>query len=114
MPRSWHALQKRNKDPCVTEPFFHKPVLLDEVLVALAPGSGGRYVDGTVGAAGHAAAILKASSPDGWLFGCDRDAAALLAASERLAEFEGRFELRRANFSEMADWIPPDSCDGVL
>ena len=33
----------------------------------------------------------------------------------RLAEkFAGRFEIRRGNFSELADWIPAESCDGVL
>ena len=33
---------------------------------------------------------------------------------ERLAEFAGRFELRQGNFAELADWVPPGSCDGVL
>jgi len=69
--------------------FIHKPVLLTEVLAALKPRDGGRYADGTLGGAGHAAAILGASSPTGWLYGSDRDGAALQAARTRLAEFEG-------------------------
>src|SRR5206468_6730764 len=85
-----------------------------EALEALRPQPSGRYADGTVGGAGHAAAILAASSPTGWLFGCDRDGAAIEAARERLAEFAGRFELRRANFSSLAEWVPAGSCDGVL
>jgi 16S rRNA (cytosine1402-N4)-methyltransferase len=86
-----------------------------EVLEALKPKPGGHYADGTVGGAGHAAAILDMSSPTGWLFGCDRDGAALEVANERLAEkFAGRFELRRGNFSELAGWVPAESCDGVL
>ena len=88
--------------------------MLAEVLEALQPRSGGKYVDGTLGGAGHAAAILQASAPGGWLFGMDRDEAALEAARRKLAEFEGRFELRRGNFSELADWIPPSSCNGAL
>jgi 16S rRNA (cytosine1402-N4)-methyltransferase len=88
--------------------------MLREVLEALGPRAGGRYVDGTVGGGGHAAAILEASSPTGWLYGCDRDGAAIQAATERLAPFRGRFELRRANFSELAQWIEAESCDGVL
>ena len=88
--------------------------MVAEVLATLQPKPGGRYVDGTIGGAGHAEAILKASSPSGFLYGCDRDGAALEAAAQRLAPFAGRFELRRGNFSELADWIPPDSCDGVL
>jgi 16S rRNA (cytosine1402-N4)-methyltransferase len=94
--------------------FVHKPVMLVEVLSALDPRCGARYVDGTVGGAGHAAAILDASSPTGWLYGFDRDGEAVEAAKTRLERFSGRFELRRCNFSEMADWVPPGSCDGVL
>ena len=94
--------------------FIHKPVLMAEVLAALAPRAGGRYADGTVGGAGHAAAILEASSPTGWLWGFDRDGNAVEAARLKLAAFASRFEIRRGNFAEMAQWIEPDSCDGVL
>ena len=86
-----------------------------EVLAALKPRPDGRYADGTLGGAGHAAGILAASSPTGWLSGCDRDGVAVEAASKRLAEqFAGRFEIRRGNFSELADWVAEKSCDGVL
>jgi 16S rRNA (cytosine1402-N4)-methyltransferase len=89
--------------------------MVAEVLEVLKPIPGGRYADGTVGGAGHAAGILAASSPTGWLSGCDRDGAAVEAAEKRLAEkFAGRFEIRRGNFTEMAGWIPAASCDGVL
>jgi len=57
---------------------------------------------------------LAASSPTGWLFGCDRDGDALAAATARLAEFAGRFELQRGNFGDLAEWLPADGCDGVL
>ena len=92
----------------------HRSVMVTEVLAALRPAPGGRYVDGTLGGGGHAAAILAASSPTGWLYGCDRDDAALKAAACKLAEYSGRFELRQANFAALADWVPPNSCDGVL
>jgi 16S rRNA (cytosine1402-N4)-methyltransferase len=88
--------------------------MVTEVLEALSPHPGGCYVDGTLGGGGHAAAILAASSPSGWLFGCDRDGAAVEAAAERLAAFAGRFDLRHGSFSELADWIEGGSCDGVL
>jgi len=94
--------------------FVHKPVMMAEVLDALQPKPGGHYVDGTIGRAGHAAALLAASSPTGWLYGCDRDGDAVEAARERLAEFAGRFEIRRGNFDELSEWIPPASCNGVL
>jgi 16S rRNA (cytosine1402-N4)-methyltransferase len=94
--------------------FVHKPVLMAEVLDALKPAAGGRYADGTLGGGGHAAAMLEASSPTGWLYGCDRDGAAIEAAARRLAEFAGRLEMRRGNFAELADWVPAGGCDGVL
>ncbi len=86
-----------------------------EVLDALKPRPTGRYADGTLGGAGHAGRILAASSPTGWLYGCDRDGVAVENAQARLnAPFAGRFEIRRGNFSELAEWIPAESCDGVL
>lgn len=90
--------------------------MVAEVLAALRPRPNSRYLDGTVGGAGHAHAILEASRPSGWLYGFDRDGAAVEAATERLmvAGFAGRFEIRRGNFAEMAETIPPASCDGVL
>jgi 16S rRNA (cytosine1402-N4)-methyltransferase len=86
-----------------------------EALDALKPQPNGRYADGTLGGAGHAARILARSSPTGWLSGCDRDGVAVETACARLAEkFAGRFEIRRGNFAELADWVPAGSCDGVL
>lgn len=92
----------------------HKPVMLTEVLDALRPRSGLCYLDGTVGAGGHSRAILEAAKPDGRLYGCDRDSSAIQIATERLAEFSGRFELRVGNFSELADWIGRGECDGAV
>ncbi len=94
--------------------YAHNPVMVAEVLTALQLRPGGRNADGTVGGAGHAAAILRTTAPNGWLYGCDRDGAAIEAASARLAEFAGRFEIRRGNFDELAEWVPAGSCDGVL
>lgn len=88
--------------------------MVAEVLAALRVKPGGRYADGTIGGGGHAAVILTASAPTGWLSGCDQDGAAIEAALERLAEFAGRFEIRRGNFAELADWVAAGSCDGLL
>ena len=43
---------------------IHSPVLVEEVLRLLAPASGQVILDGTVGFAGHARALLEASGPD--------------------------------------------------
>jgi 16S rRNA (cytosine1402-N4)-methyltransferase len=91
---------------------MHKSVLLQEVIEALQPQPGGYYIDGTVGAGGHAAAILQASSPDGQLFGFDQDLSALEIAKSHLAQFGQRVHLFHANFDRLAELAPP--ADGIL
>jgi 16S rRNA (cytosine1402-N4)-methyltransferase len=81
--------------------FRHTPVLLNEVIAGLAPRGGGRYLDGTVGGGGHAAAMLEASAPDGRLLGIDADPAALAAAGARLAAFGERATLVHGNFRDI-------------
>lgn len=95
----------------------HLSVLYQETLIALAPRNGGRYLDGTVGAGGHAAGILQASSPKGQLLGLDLDPVALELAGHRLAEFGGRVRLRRGSYGDLAQhlaalgWV---AADGIL
>ena len=97
--------------------FAHVPVLAVQTLAALAPKSGGVYIDGTLGGAGHSSLILEQSAPDGFLLGIDRDDDALQAASERLAPFAGRFTLVKGNFADMDELARQsgiDAADGVL
>lgn len=79
----------------------HVPVLYEEVLRLLQPEPGRQYVDGTVGAGGHARGILVAVAPDGRLLGLDRDPEAIAFARERLAEFGNRVTLIPASYTEM-------------
>jgi 16S rRNA (cytosine1402-N4)-methyltransferase len=81
----------------------HQPVLLEECLAQLGPGAdrGALVVDGTVGAGGHAEAILVRNGPDGRLIGLDRDADALRIAAARLAPFGDRARLVQASFREL-------------
>ncbi len=81
----------------------HIPVLPDEVISGLRVEPGSRIIDATVGGGGHAAEILAASAPDGQLLGLDRDPAALEVAKERLAPYEGRFELVHASFADLRE-----------
>jgi 16S rRNA (cytosine1402-N4)-methyltransferase len=76
----------------------HTPVLLSEALRALAVQPGGRYIDCTLGGAGHAAAILDHSSPGGQLLGIDADPNAIEIAKERLQHYKDCTLLVNDNF----------------
>lgn len=99
----------------VTEP--HLPVLYKEIIHVLQPHSPGRYVDGTLGAGGHAAGLLEASSPHGQLLGLDVDPHALAIAREKLERFGERAHIRQASYLQMAEQarlLNWDQVDGVL
>ncbi len=76
----------------------HIPVLLKETIEALAVQPGGRYIDCTLGAGGHAAAILDSSSPGGQLLGIDADPEAIKVAEEKLEAYRGSVLLANGNF----------------
>jgi len=76
----------------------HKSVLLNEVIEALRPQSGKRYVDCTLGDGGHAEAILAKIQPDGRLLGIDADPMAITVAKNRLADYTDNMVLVNDNF----------------
>ena len=79
----------------------HEPVMTAEVVALLAPARGGQFLDCTVGAGGHARAVLTAGASR--LLGLDRDREVLPLAEETLAPWSGRFELVHADFRQFAD-----------
>jgi 16S rRNA (cytosine1402-N4)-methyltransferase len=83
----------------------HQPVLFEEIIHALQPRSSGRYLDGTVGAGGHARGILEACAPSGLLLGLDLDPQALALARETLAPYGQRATLMQASYDTMPDAI---------
>jgi len=77
----------------------HTPVLLAEVVAALAPADGRTYVDGTFGAGGYAQAILEAA--DCKVIGIDRDARAVEAAAALVAHYDGRLSVVEGRFGDL-------------
>lgn len=91
--------------------------MLDEVLAWLQPRPGGAYVDATVGAGGHAEAILERIAPTGRLIGIDRDAEALEVAQRRLARYGASVALRHANYSAIRTVVAEaglEAVDGIV
>jgi 16S rRNA (cytosine1402-N4)-methyltransferase len=84
----------RDPDPA---PEQHRPVLLAEVIEALAIAPGALIVDATLGLGGHAEAILERG---GRVLGFDRDAESLALATARLERFAaaGKFRARHEDY----------------
>jgi 16S rRNA (cytosine1402-N4)-methyltransferase len=80
----------------------HQPVMVREALEFLNVRPDGVYIDATLGAGGHAAAILDVLERGrGRLLGIDRDPIALAQASARLAGWQGRAMTMQGNFAEI-------------
>ncbi|MBS3962297.1 MAG: 16S rRNA (cytosine(1402)-N(4))-methyltransferase RsmH [Sandarakinorhabdus sp.] len=88
----------------------HIPVMLDEVMAALAIEPGDHVVDGTFGAGGYAAAMLASGAG---VTGFDRDPRAIVRAGAMVAGAGGRLRLVNRPFSAMADELGEGVADGV-
>ena len=93
-----------------TEP--HVPVMLDEVLEWLEIKPDGTYVDATLGAGGHSAAIA-ARLTSGKLISLDQDEQALALAAERLKRFGSTVKLVESSFSRIAEVVQESEIPGV-
>ena len=87
-------------DPMAYASAYHAPVLVREVLDALAVFPGGVWLDGTLGGGGHTQAILEATGPDGRVFSIDRDPEAIAAATQRLSSFGERWTPLLGNYAD--------------
>ena len=88
----------------------HLPVMLHEVIEALAPRDGAHYVDGTFGGGGYSSAILEAA--DCRVLGIDRDPAAIARGQALVERFGGRLTLVQGEFSRMDEFT--HQSDGVV
>lgn len=94
---------------------YHRPVLLDETIEALAVRPDGVYVDGTAGGGGHSYAIASRLTSGGRLISLDQDPDAVVEASRRLQGLPAR--VIRANFTEIARVLREEdlsAADGIL
>ncbi len=110
--RPYHRVRKV-KRPRSTAPGQHIAVLPTEVLDVLNPRPGQVFVDGTLGYAGHAAAILERVGPTGKLVAFDLDAGNLPGARERLTAVGNPFTLHHGNFAGVAAALAAEGVTAV-
>lgn len=97
--------------------FDHIPVLLDESIENLNIHSGGVYVDGTLGGAGHGKKVSSKLDKKGYFIGIDQDENAIQVAKERLAGQSAKVSIVRDNFKNIKDILrnlKVDKIDGIL
>lgn len=93
--------------------FQHQPVLLEEVLDALAVKPDGVYVDGTFGRGGHAAAILARLGPAGKLLAMDKDPEAVQSARSQFGN-DPRFEIEQGAFTMLSQLLVRRELQGLV
>jgi 16S rRNA (cytosine1402-N4)-methyltransferase len=92
-------------------PVRHIPVLLSEVIQALAPKPGQTILDGTFGAGGYTSAILAEGAN---VIGLDRDPNAIAGGQDLVKASGGRLTLIHSRFSELAEHAPAGGLDGIV
>lgn len=91
----------------------HKSVLLDEVIKYLNVSEGKKYIDATVGYAGHSGEVLKKLNKKGFLFAFDQDDEAIEYSNKKLSSIASNFKIFKSNFVNMKDYID-DKVDGIM
>ena len=89
----------------------HVPVLVREVVDALQPRDGGRYLDGTFGAGGYTAAMLDRA--DCQVIAIDRDPDAIAAGQALAQRYAPRLRLIEGRFGDMADLLSAEGVEDV-
>ena len=92
---------------------YHYSVLKEEVLENLNIKEDGKYIDATVGYAGHSKEILKRIK-SGYLFAFDEDSNAVKYSTEELSKISDNFKVFKSNFVNMKEILGDTKVDGIL
>ncbi len=95
----------------------HLPVMLEECLEFFKGQHIKVFFDGTLGAAGHAEAILKDHPEIETYIGCDQDETALDIAKDVLKPWGNKVKFVHGNFSNLDEHLKAlniDSVDGFF
>lgn len=89
----------------------HIPVMAREVVDALNPRDGGRYLDGTFGAGGYTTTMLDRARCE--VIAIDRDPEAIAAGQELAKRYAPRLKLIEGRFGDMVELLDGETVDGV-
>ncbi len=95
---------------------MHRPIMVEEILAALAPKPGEVVVDCTLGYGGHARELLQAVQPGGRLIGVDADPIELPKTETRLRALgfaDESLTVRRMNYAAVNTFIVEENPEGV-
>ncbi len=93
--------------------FSHYSVMLNETIEALTVKPEGKYLDGTLGGAGHSSKIAEKLVGEGMLYGVDQDADAIKAATERLKPFEKHVTIIKSNYRNAVSILKQQGVKGL-
>lgn len=91
----------------------HVPVMLEQVLEALAPAPGELVLDCTLGFGAHAAALARRVQPGGRVIGLDLDREELERTRARLTELGLPLSAHHANFAGALQVLAAEGVPGV-
>jgi 16S rRNA (cytosine1402-N4)-methyltransferase len=96
--------------------FSHVSVLLNECIEGLNIKENGKYLDGTLGGAGHSSEIIKRLNKNGVLIGVDQDMNAINASKEKLKEYNNVIYVHNnfSNIKEILMELNIEGFDGIL
>ena len=92
---------------------MHISVLLSEAIDSLNIKGNGKYIDATLGYAGHSSEILRRLEKEGFLFAFDQDEEAVKFSTEKLNKISSNFKIFYTNFKNMKEYID-EKVDGIL
>lgn len=92
---------------------MHISVLLNESIESLNIKGNRKYIDATLGYAGHSSEILRRLEKEGFLFAFDQDEEAVKFSTEKLNKINSNFKIFHTNFKNMKEYID-EKVDGIL
>lgn len=93
--------------------YEHKPVLLDEVIEALAIRANGFYIDATFGRGGHSRAILQRLGREGQLLAFDKDPTAINSIATDVVS-DPRFAIVQGSFTMLMQQVEKRKMTGKV